>query len=186
VKKLLNEPGAYADEAVAGLCVAHPNIYRQLGETGRVIARTTGARPGKVGIVSGGGSGHLPTFTGYVGQGLLDGCAIGNVFAGPSVLDCVEAIKAAHGGAGVLLLYGNYGGDKMNFNMAAEMVELEGIKTRTVLVIDDVGSADRAERTKRRGVAGLIYPALNENLVKCAFYTAFPRTRNWVLVTANR
>jgi dihydroxyacetone kinase-like protein len=89
---------------------------------------------------------------------MLDACSVGNVFAGPSVPDCVEAIKAADGGAGVLLLYGNYGGDKMNFNMAAEMVELEGIKTRTVLVIDDVGSADRAEREKRRGVAGLIYP----------------------------
>jgi dihydroxyacetone kinase-like protein len=89
---------------------------------------------------------------------MLDAYSVGNVFAGPSVLDCVEAVKAANGGAGVLLLYGNYGGDKMNFNMAAEMVEIEGIRTRTVLVIDDVGSADRAERTKRRGVAGLLYP----------------------------
>ncbi|KVS18931.1 dihydroxyacetone kinase subunit DhaK [Burkholderia multivorans] len=158
MKKLLNRPDAYADEALAGLCAAHPDIYRQLGETGRVIARAGGMREGKVGIVSGGGSGHMPTFTGYVGEGLLDACSVGNVFAGPSVLDCMEAVKAANGGRGVLLLYGNYGGDKMNFNMAAEMLEMEGIPTKTVLVADDVGSAQRSEREKRRGVAGLIYP----------------------------
>jgi phosphoenolpyruvate---glycerone phosphotransferase subunit DhaK len=158
LKKLLNQPDAYADEALAGLCAAHPHIYRQLGEAGRVIARTGAHRAGKVGVVSGGGSGHLPTFTGYVGEGLLDACAVGNVFAGPNVLDCMDAIKAANGGNGVLLLYGNYGGDKMNFNMAAEMLELEGIATKTVLVVDDVGSASREERAKRRGVAGLIYP----------------------------
>ncbi|MFP6558905.1 dihydroxyacetone kinase subunit DhaK [Paraburkholderia sp. B3] len=158
MKKLLNRPDAYADEALAGLCAAHPGIYRQLGETGRVIARAKPTRAGKVGVVSGGGSGHLPTFTGYVGEGLLDACSVGNVFAGPAVHDCMTAATAASGGKGVLFLYGNYGGDKMNFNMAAEMLELEGIATKTVLIADDVGSAPRAEREKRRGVAGLIYP----------------------------
>ncbi|WP_250470052.1 dihydroxyacetone kinase subunit DhaK [Caballeronia sp. GAFFF2] len=158
MKKLLNRPDAYADEALFGLCAAHPDIYRQLGETGRVITRAGGVREGKVGVVSGGGSGHLPTFTGYVGEGLLDACSVGNVFAGPSVLDCMEAVKAANGGRGVLLLYGNYGGDRMNFDMAAEMLEMEDIPTKTVLVADDVGSAPRSEREKRRGVAGLVYP----------------------------
>ena len=157
MKKLLNQPENYADEALAGMCEAHPEIYRMLGETGRVIARTKPMLAGKVGVVSGGGSGHLPTFAGYVGEGLLDACSVGNVFAGPSVLDCVDAVKVADGGAGVLLLYGNYGGDRMNFDMAAEMLEEDHIPTATVLIADDVGSAAHAERAKRRGVAGLIY-----------------------------
>jgi dihydroxyacetone kinase-like protein len=157
MKKLLNDPKAYVDEMLDGLCAAHPEYYRRLGETGRVIARAGGAIQGKVGIVSGGGSGHLPLFTGYVGPGFIDSCAIGNVFAGPSVDDCVEAMRAADGGAGVLRLYGNYGGDRMNFDMAGELLEGDGIETTTVLGADDVASAGPAEREKRRGVAGLIY-----------------------------
>jgi dihydroxyacetone kinase-like protein len=157
VKKILNEPFAYVDEMLEGLCAAHPQYYRQLGETGRVIARAGGTVPGKVGLVSGGGSGHLPVFTGYVGKGLLDSCAIGDVFSSPTSDQMAEAIRAASDGAGVLLLFGNYGGDVMNFEMAAEMAEMEGISTRTVLVADDVASAPPAERQKRRGVAGLVY-----------------------------
>lgn len=157
MKKILNDASAYVDEMLDGLCLAHPETYRRAGDTGRVIARAGGARRGKVGIVSGGGSGHLPLFTGYVGQGLLDACAIGNVFAGPSVGDCVDAMRAADGGAGVLRLYGNYGGDRMNFDMAGEMLEPEGMQTTTVLGADDVASAGPDERQKRRGVAGLIY-----------------------------
>ncbi|HUN48843.1 MAG TPA: dihydroxyacetone kinase subunit DhaK, partial [Stellaceae bacterium] len=157
MKKLLNDPERYVDEMLDGLCAAHPEYYRRLGESGRVIARAGGAAKGKVGIVSGGGSGHLPLFTGYVGPGFIDACAIGNVFAGPSVDDCVEAMRAADGGAGVLRLYGNYGGDRMNFDMAGELLEAEGIETTTVLGADDVASAGPAEKEKRRGVAGLIY-----------------------------
>ena len=157
MKKILNAPSAYVDEMLDGLCVAHPTVYRRAGEAGRVIARAGGPRRGKVGIVSGGGSGHLPLFTGYVGQGLLDACAIGNVFAGPSVGDCIDAMRSADGGAGVLRLYGNYGGDRMNFDMAGEMLEAEGMQTTTVLGADDVASAGPEERHKRRGVAGLIY-----------------------------
>ena len=157
MKKLLNDPNAYVDEMLEGFCAAHPQYFRQLGETGRVIARASGAVAGKVGIVSGGGSGHLPLFTGYVGPGLIDSCSIGNVFAGPSVGDCVEAMRAADGGAGILRLYGNYGGDRMNFDMAGEMLEMEGIESTTVLGADDVASARHEEREKRRGVAGLIY-----------------------------
>jgi dihydroxyacetone kinase-like protein len=157
MKKILNAPFAFVDEMLEGLCLAHPEYYKQTGTAGRVIVRADGPTRGKVGIVSGGGSGHLPVFTGYVGKGLLDACAIGDVFSSPAVDQVAEAIRAAHGGAGVLRLYGNYGGDNMNFDMAGEMVELEDIQTTTVRVADDVASAPLAERTKRRGVAGLVY-----------------------------
>jgi dihydroxyacetone kinase-like protein len=157
MKKILDTPDSYVDDMLEGLCLAHPGQYRRLGETGRVIARAQGIRQGKAGIVSGGGSGHLPLFTGYVGPGFTDACASGNVFAGPSSADCMDAMRAANGGAGVLRLYGNYGGDRMNFDMAGEMLELEGIPSDTVLVADDVASAPPAERDKRRGVAGLVY-----------------------------
>jgi len=115
MKKILNEPFAYVDEMLQGLCLAHPQYYKQTGTAGRVIVRADGPIAGTVGIVSGGGSGHLPVFTGYVGRGLLDACAIGDVFSSPAVDQVAEAIRAANGGAGVLRLYGNYGGDNMNF-----------------------------------------------------------------------
>ncbi|XAH23615.1 dihydroxyacetone kinase subunit DhaK [Xylophilus sp. GW821-FHT01B05] len=157
MKKILNRPDAYVDEMLQGLCLAHGEALRQIGDDGRVIARTGGAIPGKVGIVTGGGSGHLPVFLGYIGAGLLDACAVGNVFAGPRVADCQAAAEAANGGAGILQLYGNYGGDRMNFDMAQEFLELEGIEVASVRVADDVASAPTAERHKRRGVAGIVY-----------------------------
>ncbi|CAN7572533.1 MULTISPECIES: dihydroxyacetone kinase subunit DhaK [unclassified Variovorax] len=155
MKKIINDPNAYVDEMLDGLCLAHPELQRR-GEDGRVVARSIGAVPGKVGIVTGGGSGHLPVFLGYVGEGLLDSCAVGNVFAGPRMGDCIEAMRAADGGVGVLQLYGNYGGDRMNFDMAAEMLELEGMPVVSVRVADDVASAPAAQREQRRGVAGLV------------------------------
>ena len=154
MKKILNEPSAYVDEMLGGLCVAFPSDYQLIG--GRVLARKCGAVKGKVGIVTGGGSGHLPVFLGYVGQGLLDACAVGNVFAGPRVADCVSAIRAADGGAGVLTLYGNYGGDRMNFDMALEQLESAALPLSSVRISDDVASAAIAERDKRRGVAGMV------------------------------
>jgi len=157
MKKILNEPVAYVDEMLEGLCAAHPEYFRRSGPHGRLISRATGAVPGKVGIVSGGGSGHLPVFTGFVGRGLLDTCAIGEVFSSPSVDQMAEAIRVANGGAGVLRLYGHYGGDNMNFDIAGEIVEMEGIETTTVRVADDVASASLEKRSKRRGVAGLLY-----------------------------
>ena len=157
MKKILNSPQAYVDEMLDGLVAAHPEALRRLGDDGRVIARAGGAIKGKVGIVTGGGSGHLPVFLGYVGDGLLDACAVGNVFAGPRVGDCQAAARAADGGAGVLQLYGNYGGDRMNFDMSQEFLELEGMEVASVRVADDVASAPKAERVKRRGVAGMVY-----------------------------
>jgi dihydroxyacetone kinase-like protein len=156
MKKLINQPTDYVEEMLAGLLLANPGLQRD-GGGGRVIRRASGAKAGKVGIASGGGSGHLPLFTGYVGGGLLDTCAIGNVFEGPNVASCEEAIRLAHGGAGVLCLYGNYGGDRMNFDMACELLDGEGIATRTVLGTDDIASAAPDEAHKRRGVAGILY-----------------------------
>ena len=157
MKKILNDPFKYVDEMLEGMCLAHPELYRQTGESGRVIVRASDTGEGKVGIVSGGGSGHLPIFTGYVGKGLLDACAIGDVFASPSVEQMADAMRAADGGAGVMRLYGNYGGDIMNFDMAGEMLEMEDINSTTVLLADDVASAPKNEREKRRGVAGMVY-----------------------------
>lgn len=154
MKKLMNHPDHFVDEMLEGLCTAHPTLVRE-GPGGRVVRRRD-PRSGKVGIASGGGSGHLPLFTGYVGHGLIDSCAIGNVFAGPTVDACVAAIRAADGGRGVLRLYGNYGGDRMNFDLAGELLE-GSVRTSTVLGNDDVASAGPAEREKRRGVAGLVY-----------------------------
>lgn len=157
MKKILNDPFNYVDEMLDGLCSAHPDLYRQTGEAGRVITRAAKITDGKVGIVTGGGSGHLPVFTGYVGKGLLDACAIGDVFASPSVEQMADAMREANGGAGVLRLYGNYGGDVMNFDMAGEMLEMEDTPSTTVLMADDVASAPKEEREKRRGVAGMVY-----------------------------
>jgi len=156
MKKLINDPANYVDEMLDGLCAAHPGLVR-VGSDRRAIARSRPMPSGKVGVVSGGGSGHLPLFTGYVGEGLLDACAIGNVFEGPTINSCQDAIAAANGGAGVLCLFGNYGGDKMNFEMAGELAAMEGIETRTVLGTDDIASAGPDETGKRRGVAGLIF-----------------------------
>jgi dihydroxyacetone kinase-like protein len=157
MKKILNNPVDYVDEMLAGLTAAHPEFYRLHGDSGRVVARAKAGAPGKVGIVTGGGSGHLPVFTGYVGTGLLDACAIGDVFASPSAEQMADAIRAADSGAGVLRLYGNYGGDVMNFDMAGDLVEFDDIRCTTVLLADDVASAGPAEREKRRGVAGMVY-----------------------------
>jgi dihydroxyacetone kinase-like protein len=156
MKKLINDPANYVDEMLDGLCLAHKGLVR-VGNDRRAVARATKMRQGKVGVVSGGGSGHLPLFTGYVGEGLLDACAIGNVFEGPTINSCQDAIAAANGGAGVLCLFGNYGGDKMNFEMAGEFSAMDGVETRTVLGTDDIASAKPEEWQKRRGVAGLIF-----------------------------
>lgn len=157
MKKILNDPADYVTEMLDGLVAAHPAHYRLYGDHGRVIARATPARAGKVGVVTGGGSGHLPVFTGYVGPGLLDACAIGEVFASPSAEQMADAIRVAHSGAGVLRLYGNYGGDIMNFDMAGDLVGFEDIDCTTVILADDVASAPPEEAAKRRGVAGMVY-----------------------------
>ena len=156
MKKIINKPADFVEESIEGLVKSHPDIYAFAPDNKRVITRSTKAS-NKVGIVTGGGSGHLPVFTGYIGKGFLDACAIGSVFASPSVEQMVSAIKNADNGNGVLCVIGNYGGDVMNFEMACEMVEVEGIKTKKVIVADDIASASEEEKSKRRGIAGMIF-----------------------------
>ena len=156
MKKIINNPANFVEESIDGLIKSHPDIYALASDNNRVITRSKKAS-NKVGIVTGGGSGHLPVFTGYVGEGFLDACAIGSVFASPSVEQMVSAIKNADNGNGVLCVIGNYGGDVMNFEMACEMVESEGIKTKKVIVADDIASASEQEKSKRRGIAGMIF-----------------------------
>ena len=156
MKKIINKPGDFVEESIEGLVKSHPDVYAFAKDNKRVITRATKAS-NKVGIVTGGGSGHLPVFTGYVGKGFLDACAIGSVFASPSVEQMVSAIKNADNGKGVLCVIGNYGGDVMNFEMACEMVGSEGIKTKKVIVADDIASASEEEKSKRRGIAGMIF-----------------------------
>ncbi len=157
MKKLINDPFEFVDETIEGLLLAYPNHFERCEGSDRALKRADGPVEGKVGIVTGGGSGHIPVFLGYVGPGLLDAVSIGNVFSSPSPDDMLAATKAADSGAGVLHLYGNYSGDKMNFGMAAEMAEMEGIEVQTSLVADDVVSAPVAERDSRRAVAGLMF-----------------------------
>ena len=156
MKKIINKPSDFVEESIEGLVKSHPEIYSFAPDNKRVIVRAEKAS-NKVGIISGGGSGHLPVFTGYVGKGLLDSCAVGSVFASPSVDQIASAIRNANNGNGVLCIIGNYGGDVMNFEMACEIVTSEGIKTKTVIVADDIASASNEEKTKRRGIAGMIF-----------------------------
>ncbi len=151
MKKLINDPFDAVDEMVEGFVAAHGDVVRLVGE--RTVARRSGSGR-KVGMVIGGGSGHEPAFLGYVGTGLADAAALGNVFAAPSPDVCLEAIRVASTGMGVLLAYGNYAGDILNFGLAAEQAAAEGIETRTVLVTDDVASAAPDQIDRRRGIAG--------------------------------
>src|SRR3984885_575236 len=175
LRKIINDPGECVDEVLDGIVSAHPDAYRFASADKRAVVAP--ATPGRVGIVTGGGSGHLPLFLGYVGSGLATGVAVGNVFSSPSPAQIFAATRAADGGNGVLYLYGNYGGDVYNFDLAAEMASAHGIPTRTVLGADDVLSApaDRgytldevtmiaqrassAVRTAGMGLAPTILPA---------------------------
>ena len=153
-KKLINNPANVIEEMLDGMIAAHPKHLRQLQNSPRSIIAADGPRRGKVGFVIGGGSGHEPTFVGFVGKGLADAAVIGNVFASPPPDPIYECAKAVDGGAGVLFMYGNYAGDVMNFDMAVEMAAMDDVEVRTVLTTDDVASAPLNEKEKRRGIAG--------------------------------
>jgi dihydroxyacetone kinase-like protein len=155
VKKLINDPFAVVDEMIDGYVAAHPDLVRRAtGGNGRAVVRVDAPIAGKVGVIIGGGSGHEPAFMGYVGVGSADGCPVGNVFASPPPDPILATTQAVNGGAGVIYSYGNYSGDVMNFDMAAEMAAAEGIEVRTVLVTDDVASAPKGNEDERRGIAG--------------------------------
>ncbi|QUH26448.1 dihydroxyacetone kinase subunit DhaK [Serpentinicella alkaliphila] len=157
MKKIINKPENFVDETMTGILYAYGNKVTFLNGDKRILIKNTETKPGKVGIVTAGGSGHLPVFLGYVGEGMIDGCAIGNVFASPSATKMADMIRACDYGSGVLCLYGNYGGDNLNFEMATEEVEFEDIKTTMVRVKDDVASSSKENAEKRRGVAGMVY-----------------------------
>jgi dihydroxyacetone kinase-like protein len=153
-KKFLNNPDNVVEEMLEGLVKAHAHHLRPIDKSYRALIACDGPRPGKVGLVIGGGAGHEPGFYGYVGKGLVDAVAIGNIFSSPPPGPILRCAEAASGGAGVLFVYGNYAGDVMNFEMAAEMAEAKGIPVRTVLTTDDIASSPLEDRDGRRGVAG--------------------------------
>ena len=158
MKKIINRPEDFVKDTMEGIIAAYGDKVKLYNDDYRILLSSYPVKEGKVGIVTAGGSGHLPVFLGYVGQGLLDGCTVGNVFASPSSAKMADTIRACDRGNGVLVLFGNYGGDKMNFELACETVDLEDdIKTEMVLVKDDVASAPASEAERRRGVAGMIY-----------------------------
>lgn len=155
MKKIINNPSNVVSEMLLGLAKANPDVV-YLGEGVEVIARKE-KKQGKVGIISGGGSGHEPAHAGYVGKGMLDAAVAGNVFASPSPDRIVEGIKAADSGAGVLMVIKNYSGDIMNFTTSGEMAAIDGIKTDYVIVKDDVAVEDSTYSTGRRGIAGTVF-----------------------------
>lgn len=157
MKKIINDPHDFVDEVVEGLLLAHGDELRAADTDRRALVRADAGTGGRVGIVTGGGSGHLPLFLGYVGVGLCSGVAVGNVFSSPSPEQVLAATTASDDGAGVLYLYGNYGGDVYNFDIAGDMAQAQGIRTTTVLGTDDITSAPPERAATRRGVAGIFF-----------------------------
>lgn len=157
MKKIINDAQNFVDETIEGIIFAYGDKLKLLNDDKRIILTNKEVKEGKVGIVTAGGSGHLPVFLGYVGEGMLDGCAVGNVFASPSAKKMADMIKACDYGSGVLCLYGNYGGDNLNFDMASETVEFDDIKTVSIRVKDDLASSPKDKMDNRRGVAGMVY-----------------------------
>lgn len=157
MRKIINDPEKVVDETIEGILAAFPKHLKRVDGTARGLVRADCPVQGKVAIATGGGSGHLPLFLGYVGEGLAHGVSIGNVFSSPSSDDMLAVTKGIDGGEGVLYLYGNYSGDTMNFDMASEMAEMEGIRVLTSLGRDDVTSAPNSELARRRGIAGIFF-----------------------------
>ena len=156
MKKLINNPKTVVEEMMEGIAAAYPQYVKKL--VGRnVLVRADAPVKGKVALLSGGGSGHEPAHGGYVGKGLLDGAVAGTVFTSPTPDVIYDGIKAVNGGSGVLLVVKNYTGDVMNFDMAKEMAEMDGIKVDSVIVNDDAAVEDSTFTTGRRGIAGTIF-----------------------------
>jgi D-erythrulose 4-kinase len=150
---IYNDPAEFPSDVIMGFAAAYPK-YVQRVEGASGFVRAGGPLEGKVSLVIGGGSGHYPSYNGVVGTGFADGAVLGGVFASPSAEQVYRVAKAADGGAGVVLGFGNYAGDRLNFGVAAERLINEGIDTRIVYVTDDVASASPQEQEKRRGIAG--------------------------------
>ncbi len=157
MQRFLNNPDDIVDETIAGFVRAHDDLVRLHEDNHRVVVSRFAGEKGRVGIVTGGGSGHEPAFVGYTGKNMVDAVAVGELFSSPTAKSFLDAIKAADGGAGVAVLYGNYAGDNMNVKMATKMIKKDGIEVGTVVANDDVCSAPADELEKRRGVAGEIF-----------------------------
>ncbi|WP_409292733.1 dihydroxyacetone kinase subunit DhaK [Peribacillus sp. SCS-37] len=156
MKKIINDPNAVVEEMIKGMVAAHGDQLKQVPNS-TVLARKESPLQGKVGLVSGGGSGHEPSHAGFVGKGMLDAAVCGSVFTSPTPDQVLEGIKAVDGGSGVLLIIKNYTGDVMNFEMAAELAEMEGLMVEKVVVNDDVAVEDSTYTTGRRGIAGTVF-----------------------------
>lgn len=153
MKKIINHPNNVVSEALRGLAKAYP----ELRYTENLEVISTRVKKKKVGLVSGGGSGHEPAHAGYVGKGMLDAAVAGNVFSSPSPDRIIKGIEEANSGEGVLLIIKNYSGDIMNFGMAKEMAEMDDIRVESVVVKDDVAVPDSTYSTGRRGIAGTVF-----------------------------
>jgi len=153
MQRILNNPNDVVDDMLKGFVRAHRDTVAPTANP-RVVRSRGAPVKGKVGIVTGGGSGHKPAFIGYVGRNMVDAAAVGEVFTSPTAKSFFDAFRAADGGRGVACLFGNYAGDTMNVRMAVELADDAGIRVKTVVANDDVPSAPREERAKRRGVAG--------------------------------
>lgn len=156
MQRILNNPDNIVDEMLEGFVKNHGDIVKTT-EHPRVIAAKEAPVNGKVGVVTGGGSGHKPAFVGYVGKNMCDAAAVGEICSSPTAAAFLDAFRAADGGAGVACLYGNYSGDNMNVKMAVRMAKKEGLTVKTVVANDDVASAPKEQRENRRGVAGEIF-----------------------------
>ena len=156
MRKIINDPQTFVDEVMEGIFAAHSDEVRTATGDNRTLVRVDSPAAGRVGIVTGGGSGHLPFFLGYVGRGLCSAVAIGNVFSSPSSAQIYAASRAVASDSGLLYLYGNYGGDVYNFDLAADLCRADGIPVSTVLGADDILSAPADKAETRRGVAGLV------------------------------
>lgn len=154
MKKFINDPMRVVDEMLEGFLFVNQRYVRRSPTHPRVLLRRETPVKGKVGVVTGGGSGHKPSFIGYLGRGMLDAVAVGEVFTSPPVPAVLDAVRAVDGGKGVLLLLGNYAGDVMNFEMAAELARDEGLEVEQSIATDDVGAGFKDEPEKRRGVSG--------------------------------
>ena len=157
MNRVINNPDLVVEDMLKGWLQAHADAVCATPANPRVVQRVQAPELGKVGVVTGGGSGHEPAFIGYVGDGLVDAVAVGEIFSSPTAKNFHDAMRAANGGAGVACLYGNYAGDNMNVKMAMQMAEREGITVKTVVANDDVASAPKGDEPKRRGVAGEVF-----------------------------
>ena len=155
MRKIINKPHNVVDEMVQGFLKVHADLV-ETTDNERVLKYKDTPIGNKVGIVTGGGSGHKPAFVGYIGKNLVDAVAVGEIFSSPPAQMFYDAFKAADSGKGVACLYGNYAGDNMNVKIAIEMAAEDGIEVKTVVANDDVPSATKNARDKRRGVAGEI------------------------------